>query len=94
MGYANLPQIDSGLHMRQRARAWIIGDPTNSSLRVVYINADIAMGDTGVRRTIVAELTSLYPEYYNNANIAFGSTHQHSGVGGCAYTRLLNQIGY
>lgn len=90
MGYASLAQTDSGLHMRQRSRAFIIGDPTNSSTRVVFINADIAMGDTGVRRTIVAELSALYPEYYNNANIAFVGTHQHSGVGGYVYIPALS----
>ena len=76
MGYASLAQTDTGLHMRQRSRAFIIGDPTNQSSRVVFINADIAMGDTGVRRTIVSELSSQYPGLYTNDNIAFVGTHQ------------------
>lgn len=76
MGYAFLPQTDTGLHMRQRSRAFIIGDPTNQSNCVVFINADIAMGDTGVRRTIVSELSSQYPGVYGNDNIAFVGTHQ------------------
>lgn len=73
MGYADLSQTDSGLHMRQRSRAFIIADQTSNdpTTRVVFINADIAMGDTGVRRSIVAQLTALYPGLYNNGNIAF-----------------------
>ncbi|KAI0705267.1 Neutral/alkaline nonlysosomal ceramidase [Cerioporus squamosus] len=82
MGYASLGQTDSGLHMRQRSRAWIVADASNSSNRIVFINADIAMGDTGVRRSIVSALSSQYPGLYNNDNIALVSTHQHSGVGG------------
>ena len=49
------------------------------------------MGDTGVRRSIVAALSAEFPEYYNNANIALVSTHQHSGVGGYL-ENLLPQI--
>ncbi|KAI0800418.1 Neutral/alkaline nonlysosomal ceramidase [Fomes fomentarius] len=91
MGYASLSQVDTGLHMRQRSRAWIIADASNSSNRVVFINADIAMGDSGVRRSVVKELSSRYPDLYNNDNIALVSTHQHSGVGGYL-ENLLPQI--
>lgn len=76
MGYASMAQTDTGLHMRQRSRAFIIGDPTDNSSRVVFINADIAMGDTGIRRTIVSQLSSQYPGLYTNDNIAFVGTHQ------------------
>lgn len=76
MGYASMPQTDTGLHMRQRSRAFIIGDPTNQSSRVVFINADIALGDSGVRRAIVSELSSQYPGLYTDDNIAFVATHQ------------------
>jgi neutral ceramidase len=76
MGYASLAQTDTGLHMRQRSRAFIVGDPNNHSNRVVFINADIAMGDTAVRRTIVSELSSQYQGLYTNDNIAFVGTHQ------------------
>jgi hypothetical protein len=38
-GYAFLPQTDSGLHMRQRSRAFIVADASNSTNRFVFINA-------------------------------------------------------
>ncbi|KAI0692157.1 Neutral/alkaline nonlysosomal ceramidase [Cytidiella melzeri] len=96
MGYASLAQTDTGLHMRQRSRAWIVADASNSTQRFVFISADIAMGDTGIRRSIVSQLSALYPEYYNNANIALSSTHQHSGVGGYLENLLpqLTALGY
>lgn len=54
------------------------------------------MGDTGIRRSIVANLTSQYPDLYTNENIALGSTHQHSGVGGYLENLLpqLTALGY
>ncbi|EIM80776.1 Neutral/alkaline nonlysosomal ceramidase [Stereum hirsutum FP-91666 SS1] len=96
MGYASLAQTDTGLYMRQRSRAWIVADSSNSSNRVVMINADIAMGDTGIRRSIVANLSATYPDLYNNANIALISTHQHSGVGGYLENLLpqITSLGY
>lgn len=54
------------------------------------------MGDTGIRRSIVSKLSSLYPQYYSNSNIALSSTHQHSGVGGYLEDLLpqLTALGY
>ena len=52
---------------------------------------DIAMGDSGVRRSIVQELSAQYPGIYTNDNIAFAGTHQHAGVGGYL-ENLLPQI--
>ncbi|KAJ7775713.1 Neutral/alkaline nonlysosomal ceramidase [Mycena maculata] len=91
MGYASLAQTDSGLHMRQRARAFIVGEPDVEANRVLFINADIAMGDTGVRRAILAELATKYGTLYTAQNFGLSSTHQHSGVGGYL-ENLLPQI--
>ncbi|EIN06637.1 Neutral/alkaline nonlysosomal ceramidase [Punctularia strigosozonata HHB-11173 SS5] len=96
MGYASLAQTDTGLHMRQRSRAFVIADQSDSNNRIVFINADIAMGDTGVRRSIVGNLSALYPGVYDNTNIAFVGTHQHSGVGGYLEDLLpqITALGY
>ncbi|KAJ7039381.1 Neutral/alkaline nonlysosomal ceramidase [Mycena alexandri] len=91
MGYASLGQTDSGLHLRQRARAFIIGETDNTANRVVFINADIAMGDSGIRRGVLAGLAAKYGTLYTAQNFALSSTHQHSGVGGYL-ENLLPQI--
>jgi neutral ceramidase len=91
MGYASLAQTDTGLHMRQRSRAFIVADPNNPSQRVVFINSDIAMGDTAVRRGILTKLQSLYPGVYTESNVALVGTHQHSGVAGF-HNYLLPQL--
>ena len=38
MGYAALSQTDTGLHMRQRARAFIVADAANPTDRVLFVN--------------------------------------------------------
>lgn len=96
MGYASLAQTDTGLHMRQRSRVFIIADASSTSDRIVFINSDIAMGDDGVRRRIVSQLTSQFPGVYMDSNIAFVGTHQHSGVGGYLENLLpqITSLGY
>ncbi|KAJ6566570.1 Neutral/alkaline nonlysosomal ceramidase [Mycena capillaripes] len=104
MGYASLAQTDTGLHMRQRARAFIVAEPPSSSTspdstsalpdpeRILLINADIAMGDTGVRRALLAALAEEYGNTtYHTGNVALVGTHQHSGVGGYL-ENLLPQV--
>ncbi|KAJ7193999.1 Neutral/alkaline nonlysosomal ceramidase, partial [Mycena pura] len=93
MGYASLDQTDTGLHMRQRVRAFIVAEPPSSAdgdsgvgagtQRILLLNADIAMGDTGVRRALLSALAEEFGnETYHAGNVAFVGTHQHSGAGG------------
>ena len=62
----------------------------------MFLKIDIAMGDTGIRRSIVSQLSSQFPGLYTNENIALVSTHQHSGVGGYLENLLpqLTALGY
>ncbi|PWZ02644.1 Neutral/alkaline nonlysosomal ceramidase [Testicularia cyperi] len=103
MGYAALPQTNTGLHIRLRSRAFIVGSkdqgadfaarlirrlksfiPTadGSSTRWLFINSDICMGDTAVRRAVVQQLRQRYPGVYGERNVAFVGTHSHAGPGG------------
>ncbi|KAF7351861.1 hypothetical protein MVEN_01147500 [Mycena venus] len=92
MGYASLAQTDTGLHMRQRARAFIVAESATPSERILFVNADIAMGDSGVRRALLAALAEEYGNTtYHAGNVALSGTHQHSGVGGYL-ENLLPQV--
>ncbi|GAC95527.1 neutral ceramidase [Pseudozyma hubeiensis SY62] len=102
MGYASLPQTNTGLHIRLRSRAFIVGSadapnfsaklasrfksfiPTadGSATRWMFINSDICMGDTALRKAIVDRLRQTYPGVYGERNIAFVGTHSHAGPGG------------
>ena len=63
---------------------------------LTLLSLDIAMGDSGVRRSIVSQLSSQYPGIYTGDNIAFVGTHQHAGVGGYVENLLpqITSLGY
>lgn len=104
MGYASLPQTNTGLHIRLRSRAFIVGSqdaespsfharlssrfagllPTadGQAKRWLFINSDICMGDTALRRSVVERLREQYPGVYGERNVAFVGTHSHAGPGG------------
>ncbi|KIJ67392.1 hypothetical protein HYDPIDRAFT_173938 [Hydnomerulius pinastri MD-312] len=85
MGYASLAQTDTGLHMRQRSRAFIIASSsTFPTSRILLISSDICMGDTGILRALHTGISAdptLAP-YYTPSNTALIGTHSHAGVGG------------
>jgi neutral ceramidase len=63
MGYAALSQTDTGLHMRQFSRAYIVATPNTNTAkdRILFVNADLQSGDTAIRRGILERLEVLYP---------------------------------
>jgi neutral ceramidase len=98
-----LVSAQENLHHSARA-TWNVANSLRfkaSSLHLVFwfdfseipklLSPDIAMGDSGVRRSIVSQLSSDFPGVYTDDNIAFVGTHQHSGVGGFL-ENLLPQI--
>ncbi|KAG2036734.1 hypothetical protein BDR03DRAFT_982834 [Suillus americanus] len=56
-------------------RAFIIADASYPFERVLFINSDIYIGDTGIERTIVFSLASLYGDPYMSTNTALVGTH-------------------
>lgn len=83
MGYANSSQVGTGLRQRLYSRAFIIGSPTNSTERIVYLVLDTQSGDTAIRNGILEGLQALGPEYavYGKNNVAVTGTHSHAGPG-------------
>ncbi|KAJ9611100.1 hypothetical protein H2200_004283 [Cladophialophora chaetospira] len=83
MGYADTDQSGTGLRQRLYCRAFIVGDLSNESSRVVYLVLDTQSGDTAVRDGILQGLKNLGPKYavYNKNNVAVTGTHSHSGPG-------------
>ncbi|GAM91312.1 hypothetical protein ANO11243_093610 [Dothideomycetidae sp. 11243] len=93
MGYADPSQIGTGLRQRLYTRAFIMGNPSDSSQRVVYLVLDTAFGDTAIRNAILKGVAALGSDYsvYTKNNIAVTGTHAHSGPGGWA-NYLLPQV--
>lgn len=80
MGYANTSQVGTGLRQRLYSRAFIIGSPSSTTDRFVYMVLDTQSGDTAIRNGIIEGLQKLGPEYsiYTHKNVAVTGTHSHS----------------
>jgi neutral ceramidase len=81
MGYAVAEQKTSGIHIRLRSRAFIIGD---AHKRVVFVSADLGMVFQMVKLK-VAEKLARDPElskHYDERNVLLSATHTHGGPGG------------
>ena len=89
MGYAKLDQVASGIHMRQRARAFIVQDQANGK-RVVFVNNDLGMVFQGVHQAVLAQLQSKYGNLYTAENVVLSATHTHGGSGGHSHYALYN----
>lgn len=89
MGYADLAQTSTGLHMRQRARAFVIVDRTTGR-RVLHVNADVGMIFQSVRDEVLARLAARFGETYGEANVMLTATHTHAGPGGFSHHNLYN----
>ncbi|OAL45614.1 neutral ceramidase precursor [Pyrenochaeta sp. DS3sAY3a] len=83
MGYANSSQVGTGLRQRIYSRAFIVGNPSDTKERFVYMVLDTQSGDTAVRNGILEGLKALGPDYsvYTKNNVAVTGTHSHSGPG-------------
>jgi len=86
MGYGMRFQRTSGLHLRQRSRAFIVADRATDE-RVVFVVADIGMFFRNVREAVLARLD---PRHYRTDNVVLTATHTHAGVGGYSCYRLYN----
>ncbi|KAK6626773.1 hypothetical protein RUM44_009250 [Polyplax serrata] len=79
MGYGKFDQKGTGLHLRQWARSYIIGDGDKT---IVFVNVDVAMIGDGVRIQVIKNLQKLCGPIYNLDNVIISGTHTHSAPGG------------
>ncbi len=86
MGYGMRFQRTTGLHLRQRSRAFVIGDPA-SGRRLVLVVADIGMFFANVRAAVLARLD---PAVVRPQDLVLTATHTHAGPGGFSGYRMYN----
>src|SRR5438309_5391144 len=86
MGYGMRFQRSTGIHLRQRSRAFVLVDRATDK-RIVYVVADIGMFFRNVREAVLARLDSTL---YAADNVVLTATHTHAGVGGYSCYRLYN----
>lgn len=86
MGYGMRFQRSTGIHLRQRSRAFVLVDRATEE-RLVYVVADIAMFFRNVRDAVLAGLD---PSRYGEDNVVLTATHTHAGVAGYSGYKLYN----
>lgn len=89
MGYADLQQVDQGLHMRLRARSLVVTDPCSNKTVAIVVD-DLAMIFGGIKRAVIERLSKVLPGVFRDENLLLSATHTHSGPGGFANYTLYN----
>ncbi|MFI9506101.1 neutral/alkaline ceramidase [Nocardia sp. NPDC052566] len=93
MGYSQLEQQTAGIHLRPRARAFIIDD---SNRRIVFAVAENGMIFQSVHRGVLLELARRFGDRYTEQNVLLTSTHSHATCGGSSndYAYNLSILGF
>ncbi|WOF73671.1 neutral/alkaline non-lysosomal ceramidase N-terminal domain-containing protein [Parvibaculaceae bacterium PLY_AMNH_Bact1] len=86
-GFGREDQLTEGLHIRQRARAFIIAEP-NDGKRLVFVSADIGSIEHNITLEVLDRLKARYHDLYTLENVILSATHTHAGVGGHWHTRV------
>ena len=93
MGYADLGQIDEGLHTRLWSRSIVVSDPCSGST-IALVIGDLAMVFHGLKQAVLDRLDRELPGVFTHANLMFSATHTHAGPGGFAHNTLYNITTY
>lgn len=88
-GYADFGQRAHGLHMRLRARTFIIIDPCRERMSAIVV-ADLGMAFSSIKEGVLLSLRNEFGDRFNHENLLVTATHTHSGPGGYAYYPLYN----
>lgn len=87
MGYSQFGQDTAGIHLRPRARAFIID---SGERRIVYVVADNGMIFQSVHRGVIQELARRFGDRYTEQNVLLTSTHSHATCGGSSHDYAYN----
>jgi len=89
MGYAALDQKTSGIHQRQRSRAFVFVDQA-SGRRVAIVNTDLQGLFQSVQQAVLKRLAGRFGDRYTERNVLLSATHTHGGPGGFSHYALYN----
>lgn len=80
-GYADTEQLAVGLHLRQRARAFVFADPSSSS-RFLHVTAEIGLVFQSIQQEVLRRLAAEFGGIYHEGNVVITATHTHGAPGG------------
>lgn len=82
-GYADVEQSSVGLHLRQRARAFVFaGGAGNQDQRVVHVTCEIGLMFQSIQQEVLRRLSAEFGGLYHEGNVILTATHTHSAPGG------------
>ena len=87
LGYGHSRQRTAGIHLRLRARSFVIDDGTRCVLLVV---AELPLPMQNVTDEVLARLSRTFGDRYRDDNTLITTTHTHSGPGGYCGHLLYN----
>jgi neutral ceramidase len=93
LGYGKAHQTTAGIHLRLRARSFVIaeaGAGSRGGKRVLLTVAELPLMFDGVRRAVLERLAERFGALYGEENVLLTVTHTHAGPGGYAHHRLYN----
>nr|WP_296779371.1 neutral/alkaline non-lysosomal ceramidase N-terminal domain-containing protein [Rhodococcus sp. (in: high G+C Gram-positive bacteria)] len=80
-GYAVLEQSSAGLHLRQRARAFVFVD-TATSQRLVHVTCEVGLMFESIFEEVLRRLGTVHGNLYHRGNVLLSATHTHAAPGG------------
>ncbi|MBB1029539.1 neutral/alkaline ceramidase, partial [Dietzia sp. SLG310A2-38A2] len=80
-GYADTEQHSVGLHLRQRARAFVFAD-SPSSPRFLHVTAEIGLIFQSIQQEVLRRLAAEFGDTYHEGNVVITATHTHAAPGG------------
>ncbi|WP_333619681.1 neutral/alkaline non-lysosomal ceramidase N-terminal domain-containing protein [Dietzia sp.] len=81
-GYATLEQMSTGLHLRQRARAFVFADPAAAGSRVALVTCELGLMFQSIQQEVLRRLAARFGDTYTEANVILSATHTHVAPGG------------
>jgi neutral ceramidase len=98
LGYGKAGQVTAGIHLRLRARSFVIAEaappeaavPPAPGKRVLITVAELPLMFDNVRQAVLHRLAGRFGDLYSDENVLLTVTHTHSGPGGYACHRLYN----
>ncbi len=89
LGYGRADQRTTGIHLRQRSRAFVFVDTVTDRRVVLSINEVPLLIDT-LHIGVLERLADEFGDLYDTSNVVITATHTHCGPGGYSHHRLYN----
>jgi len=85
-GFGKEDQIGEGIHIRQKARAFIIADKQDSK-RIALVTVDIGSIEHHITLEVLSRLKKQYGAHYQLDNVILSATHTHAAPTGYWHSR-------